>query len=277
MTSPAIVQALPYVNWIVLVALAVGSFAYAAFARQVSDVTRGYAGFSAFAAVLLAMLALASDFGLPPPDDLAIATASADIELLRRAGLAAFITAALVYIIVLRRGARTLPLAALTMLSGAIVLLAAAVGWAPSLADSVPLLVQLSVLSAAAGGSLACLTLGHWYLVTPRLSERPLVLLTRLLTLTVCLQLALFVIWTTIAGGPGQAAFDAFAGDSVLYVVLRLVVSILFPLVLSYMALRTATTRSMESATGLLYIDLAAILAGTIGAAALYVSAGLLV
>jgi hypothetical protein len=43
------------------------------------------------------------------------------------------------------------------------------------------------------------------------------------------------------------------------------------------MALRTAQTRSMESATGLLYINLAAVLAGTIGAAALYVSSGLLV
>ena len=277
MASPSIVQALPYVNWIVLVTLAVGSFAYAALARQVSDVTRGYAGFSAFAAALLAMLALASDFGLPPPADLAIASATGEVEALRRVALAAFIVAAVLYVIMLRRDARTLPIAALTISSAAILLLAAAVGWAPTLADSLPLLVQLSVLSAAAGGSLASLILGHWYLVTPRLSERPLVLLTRLLTLTVTLQLALFVIWTTIAGGPGQGAFDAFAGDSVVYVVLRLVVSLLFPLVLTYMAWRTAATRSMESATGLLYIDLAAILAGTIGAAALYVSAGLLV
>jgi hypothetical protein len=43
------------------------------------------------------------------------------------------------------------------------------------------------------------------------------------------------------------------------------------------MALRTAQTRSMESSTGLLYINLAAVLAGTIGAAALYVSGGILV
>jgi hypothetical protein len=42
------------------------------------------------------------------------------------------------------------------------------------------------------------------------------------------------------------------------------------------MAWRTAMTRSMESATGLLYINLAAVMAGTIGATALYVSSGLL-
>ena len=58
---------------------------------------------------------------------------------------------------------------------------------------------------------------------------------------------------------------------------MRLIVTLAFPLVLVFMALRTAQTRSMESATGLLYINLAAVAAGTIGAAALYVTAGLLV
>jgi hypothetical protein len=43
------------------------------------------------------------------------------------------------------------------------------------------------------------------------------------------------------------------------------------------MAVRTARTRSMESATGLLYIDLAAIASGTIVASGLYYAFGLLV
>ena len=62
-----------------------------------------------------------------------------------------------------------------------------------------------------------------------------------------------------------------------LLVALRLLVTIAFPIVLVWMAWRTALTRSMESATGLLYINFAAVLAGTIGAAALYVSTGILV
>jgi hypothetical protein len=90
------------------------------------------------------------------------------------------------------------------------------------------------------------------------------------------LQILLFVVWTTLGGGPGQEAFDAFE-DSLLLVLMRLLITLIFPLVLCYMALRTAQTRSMESATGLLYINLAAVMAGTIGAAALYVSSGLLV
>ena len=136
-----------------------------------------------------------------------------------------------------------------------------------------PLLVQLAVLSVATGGALAAIVLGHWYLVTPKISERPLILQSRLLFIAIGLQALLFVTWTTLAGGPGQA----LQSDSLLLIALRLIVTLLFPLVLVYMALRTAQTRSMESATGLLYINLAAVMAGTIGAAALYVSSGILV
>ncbi len=277
MPVTAIGQALPYVNWILLSALAVGSLAYVFLARELTDVTRGFAGFVAFCSVLLAGLALLTDFGLPQPADLLVVSASPELELVRRLGLGAFVIVGLAYVVAVRRERRTLSVAVVALACGALALVAAAVGWAPSPADSVPLLVQLAVLSAAAGGALATLVLGHWYLVTPRLSERPLVLLTRVLTVIVALQLGLFVVWTTLGGGPGQGAFDAFSGGTVLLVGLRLVVSLVFALVLAWMAMRTAMTRSMESATGLLYICLAAVLAGTIGAAALYVSAGLLV
>jgi hypothetical protein len=273
----SIAQALPFVNWILLVTLAMGAMAYVVLARELTDVTRGYVGFVGFSAVLLAGLALIADGGLPEPRGLVIVEAPPALELARRLGLAGFVLLGLLYVVAVRRGRRTLIAGSLALAAGLLTLVAAALGWAPDLADSVPLLIQLGMLSAAAGGALATLVLGHWYLVTPRLSERPLILLTRLLTLVVALQLALFVVWTTLGGGPGQGAFDAFTGGSIFLVLLRLLVSLVFALVLSWMALRTAMTRSMESATGLLYIGLAAILAGTIGAAALYVSTGLLI
>ena len=277
MPVTSLAQALPYVNWILLVSLALGGFAYAALARHVGGVTSGYAGFMAFTSAVLAGLALLADGGLPQPSRLVIVGAPAELDMARRLALAAFSLLALLHILTIRRGRRGTIGAGLALGAGSLAVLVAALGWAPSLADSVPLLIQLGVLSLAAGGALATLVLGHWYLVTPRLSERPLVLLTRLLSLVVALQLALFIVWATLGGGPGQGAFDALTGGTIFLVILRLVVSLLFALVLSWMALRTAMTRSMESATGLLYIGLAAIMAGTIGAAALYVSSGLLV
>ena len=277
MTLPPIVQGLPYMVWVILVTLAVGSFAFVALTRQLSDATRGYLGFSAFLAATLAGLALAVDAALPPPGDLVIVASSPALTAARQLALVAFAALSIAYLFALRGRLPTLPTAVATLAAAATVLVAAALGWAPTLPDAVPLLVQLAVLSVVTGGSLAAIVLGHWYLVTPRLSERPLVLQSRWLLAAIGLQVLLFVVWTTLGGGPGQAAFEALAGGTLLLVVLRLLVSLAFPLVLTYMATRTAVTRSMESATGLLYINLAAVMAGTIGAAALYVSGGILV
>ena len=66
-------------------------------------------------------------------------------------------------------------------------------------------------------------------------------------------------------------------GPWALFVWLRLLVGLVFPLVVSWAAVQTARTRSMESATGLLYINVGTIAAGTILAAGLYFGAGLLV
>ena len=271
-----VVDSLPYVASVLLASLAFGSFAFVAVTRWLTDATRGYLGFTSFCAGLLALLSLAIKFGLAAPNDQVIRTAPADLDLLRQYGIGAFAAAALLYPIVGGRARASLVLRVAGLVAGAIALAATAFGWAPIAVDAVPLMVQLVMLSLVTGGSLAAVILGHWYLVTPKISDRPLVLQTRLLLGLIGLQTLLFVVWTTLGGGPGQGAFDAFAGANLLLVVLRLLVSLLFPLVLCWMAWKTALTRSMESATGLLYINLAAVMAGTIGAAALYMSSGLL-
>jgi hypothetical protein len=100
-----------------------------------------------------------------------------------------------------------------------------------------------------------------------------------MLSICVALQVLLFATWAAFGTGSASDAlpFGVLTGSVALFVWLRLVVSLGGPLVLSVMAERTARTRSMESATGLLYIDLAAILAGTIVASALAYSTGVLV
>jgi hypothetical protein len=152
----------------------------------------------------------------------------------------------------------------------------AAFGWALDFLHAVPLLVQLLMLAVVSGGALGAVVLAHWYLVTPKISERPLIVTARLLMTAVILQLIIFLTWQVV-GPAGGGPLSSFTGSSALLVWLRLTVGLCFPIVLSFLALRTAETRSMESATGLLYIDLAAILASTIVAAALYFTAGLLV
>lgn len=276
MPPATVAQALPYVNWIVLVSLAVGSFWSLVALGLTNDAPRGYLGFLAACAAILGAIALVADLGLPSPSDLVIEPAPAQVDVVRRLGLGAFVVTAIPFALIARRPTGLAPVSA-GVLAGGSVLISAAAGWAPTPVDVVPLLVQLTVLSAVTGGALAALVLGHWYLVTPKLSERPLVLQARLLATILAVQALLFVVWATLGGGIGQGPWDALSGSSALLVWLRLLITIAFPLILAYMALRTAQTRSMESATGLLYINLAAVLAGTIGAAALYVSSGLLV
>ena len=128
----------------------------------------------------------------------------------------------------------------------------------------------------AIGGSLTALVLSHWYLVTPRISERPLLLATRVLIAALVIQVLLFATWLVVALD-GGLPFAALTGPNALLVWLRLIVGLLFPLALTVMAYRTALTRSMESATGLLYIELAVVLASTIVAAALLMAEGQLV
>lgn len=274
MPSHAVAGSLAYINWTLLVALALGSYAAVLVALR-AGASRGYLAFTAFCSAVLGLLALLADLSLPEPAGLAISGAP-ELDQLRRFALAAFGVLALGSAVLFARGRRPPALVLGALATGTGAALTAAIGWGGGLPQGVPLAVQYLVLAAASGGVLATMILGHWYLVTPRLSERPLVLAARLLTAVVALQVLLFLVWTSLGTGTGRP-FAALAGSSALFVWLRLLVGLLFPLVVSWMALRTARTRSMESATGLLYIDTAAIVSGTIVAAGLYYGVGLLV
>ncbi len=278
MTAPPLVQTLPFVAWTLLATLAFGSFAFLVATRQRSDVTPGYVRFTAITAALLALFAALVEPGTREATGPSLAvhpsTTTADWSQLLTV---TFLVLAVVYAIRSRSSREALVLGTTGILAALAVLGYAAVDWAPTLNDAVPLLVQLAVLSLVTGGSMAAIVLGHWYLVTPRISERPLIIQAQMLLGILVLQALLFVTWTTLGGGPGQDPFESLSSGPVLLVVLRLVVTIAFPIVLTWMAWRTAMTRSMESATGLLYINFAAVMAGTIGATALYVSSGILV
>jgi hypothetical protein len=275
MAPSAVAQTLPYINWVVLVSLALGSFAVVAIGRLATDATRGYLGFTAFCAALLGGLAFLSDGALVGAAGVRVP--APEVDTFRRAALAAFSVLAFVYVFVIRRGGRGPAVAIGALVAGALAAAAGAAGWAADPVGAIAFAVQLLVLAAATGGVLAAMILGHWYLVTPRLSPRPLVLVSRLLTAVVAVQVLLFALWVATGIGTGQGPLSALVGGQALFVWLRLLFGLLFPLVVSWMALKTAQTRSMESATGLLYIDTAAILAGTIVAAGLYFGSGLLV
>jgi len=275
---------LALINWTVLTGLAVGSFAVVVLARIATAATRGYLGFTALCAAGFGILAWLSDTGLPPLAAGSPVTVDAAFDLPRRIALVLFIVLAIVTMLAIARRQRAILPGLGALAAGVATLVLGALTWGGDLAGAIPLAIQLLVLAMATGGVFAAMILGHWYLVTPKLPEAPLVLVSRRLLWIVGIQVLLFVGWVGFGAGPGAGGaaggagpFGALGGPWALFVWLRLIVGLIFPLVVSWAAVQTARSRSMESATGLLYIDVGAIASGTILAAGLYFGAGLLV
>ena len=137
-------------------------------------------------------------------------------------------------------------------------------------------LVFLSLLfgTLAIGLAVVGLTLGHWYLITPRLPAQPLNEITAVLLIAVAVQvvllavaLALPVDETPIGGRDRPLAEDVTFW-------LRIVVGLAMPLIFGAMAYASSRIRSMMAATGLLYLLTALILAGEIAARALFFDSG---
>ena len=139
------------------------------------------------------------------------------------------------------------------------------------------LLFVLALLATAAGtlvlGSVwSGWMLGHWYLVTPQLSPRPLLLINAGLAAALGVQalLALGMAGAAVFAAPAETGPAALLAHYRWWFGLRVGIGVVFPLVLSWMIWRTARTRSMMAATGLLYIATGAVVSGEIIARVLY-------
>ena len=279
-SATQIAENLAFINWTVLTGLALGSYAAVVLLARRTAATPGYLRFTTICALAFGALAWLSDTALPTTlgDSPVVVDPAWDAP--RRTALLLFVALVASSLVI---GARLGPTAR-TILRGAAVVAGAAtlafgaLAWGDGSFGAANLLVQLAVVSAAIGGVFAAMVLGHWYLVTPKLPEQPLILLARVLLAIVAVQVVLFWAWIATGAGPADVApFSSLTGPWALFVWLRLIVGLIFPLVVCWASVQTARTRSMESATGLLYINVGSIAAGTILAAGLYFGAGLLV
>ncbi len=279
MAATQIGQNLAFVNWTLLTGLALGTYVAIVLLRRRTSATPGYLRFAAMCALGFAILAWISDGALPTSlqDSPVVVDPAWDAP--RRTALFLFTVLVAGWLVGRRAGPRIaggLEWAGLAAASATLAF--GALAWGGGSFGAVSLLVQLAVVSAAIGGVFAAMILGHWYLVTPKLPEAPLILLARALLAVVIVQIVLFVGWTATGAGPADVApFSSLVGPWALFVWLRLIVGLVFPLIVCWASVQTARSRSMESATGLLYINVGSIAAGTILAAGLYFGAGLLV
>jgi len=279
-SATQIAENLAFINWTVLTGLALGSFAAVVLLARRSAATPGYLRFTTICALAFGALAWLSDGALPTTLGDSPVVVDPVWDAPRRAALLLFVVLVAVALLV---GGRLGP-TTLNVIRGAAIAAAVAtlffgaLAWGDGSLGVANLLIQLAIVSAAIGGVFAAMVLGHWYLVTPKLPEGPLILLARVLLAVVAVQVVLFWAWIATGAGPADVApFSSLTGPWALFVWLRLIVGLVFPLIVCWASVQTARTRSMESATGLLYINVGSIAAGTILAAGLYFGAGLLV
>jgi hypothetical protein len=114
------------------------------------------------------------------------------------------------------------------------------------------------------GSTMVAMIWGHWYLVNPKLEEGPL---NELSLITLGSILAAAVVTVINAVIPVHEPITSQALLAVDLAVnpgfwLRVIIGLVFPALLAFMAYKSSTERSMMSATGLLYIAVGSVLAG---------------
>jgi hypothetical protein len=256
---------LPLALFLILAETTVGGIATVAYLRLAGGLTPGFLKFMAVTYAIFGILAFLVVLAAPPGSYhglLAINQLAASVLVILQ-GL--FVLALVVNAVVTwRGGSRSLPPAALTLGPGVLVLAGVAAAFWP-LAGSplggagIALMVALSaaVLGAATTGML----LGHWYLVTPALTNRPLLQAIGLLLISLVLQAV--IVPLTLAGlGRGSGSLTNALGLSPVLSVLWALGSVVLPLVAAGLALATCRLRSFMSTTGLLYLAMIAILPG---------------
>ena len=147
----------------------------------------------------------------------------------------------------------------------------------------------------ALGGVLTAMWLGHWYLVTPALSEKPLLFATTVVLIALVAQVAF-----TVAAGTALPAATSSTPSTIAAPVtgtpvpknqikpenapvvtplstdaigwLRILVGFVMPLVLGGLSWKLIRDRSFQSATGMLYLVVVCSLAGELMARGLFLS-----
>ncbi len=243
------------------------------------EVNRGFTLFTGWILALCTVVALWLRLSFPPSAPLSLDAVLPPVDALwlgaERALTIVFLVVLVAYLVALQVGRS----GAAQVLGPVVPLLGLGSMWSAALvqpsAQLAGLGTPLAVLAGAIalGSALVGLSLGHWYLVTPALSSAPLVRLTLLCMSALLAQAVLLpaLLWLPGADAPETATLF---GEHALFFGVRIVFGLLVPFATAFMAWRTARIRSLDSATGLLYILAALVLTGEIAARALYVLTG---
>jgi hypothetical protein len=267
-------DALPYTSYIVLLEFCVGSLLVCLLADWRGRVASSFVKFCAAMVSIGALVLVLNSLALDP--DSAIGGYSLEDDLLpwvQTAGVV-FLVATLPYtwLVLNERKQASMYAGGAAMAVG--LTLVGLVAYYVSLPTwgFAGVLLSVAAGAVAVGAVVVAMTLGHWYLVTPRLPREPLEEMTLLLLAAIALQAALLILNVAI---PARETPDAtaFLGSTTLGANpafwLRVAIGLLFPAALAWMSHVSSkgypnNEMAMMSATGLLYIAVGAVLVGEV-------------
>jgi hypothetical protein len=255
----------PLALFLLLAETAVGGFATVAYLRLTGGLTQGFLKFVAVTYAIVAALAFLTVLSAPP---------SAYHRLLgidaTTGGAVVFLQALLVValianvIAVFKGGQESRGSWLLSLTASVLLLLGIGLTLSPlagSLLDGAAIglavLLSATVLGAATTGML----LGHWYLVTPALTNRPLLRAIAILLIGLVLQTLTYPLMLQgLQHGSGPLTHPLSVSPQLS--VLWILGAVALPLVAAGLALPTCRLRSFMSTTGLLYLAMIALLPG---------------
>ncbi|HEY8657248.1 MAG TPA: hypothetical protein VIN34_10995 [Candidatus Limnocylindria bacterium] len=261
---------LPLVLAIIMVELAIGGAFLLWYLDRTEDAPSGFlkltafvdAGAIAFAGVLLPAIphrSGAADAHLDP-DRLATFSQLVIVVIV-------LVVAQLVASFFPWKGARQL-VGAVTVLAGVVCLSFAALARPGTVSADALALLALPLGALALGGSDAAMLLGHWYLVTPKLSTGPL----RRAALVVVFAVGLQLVIALLAIARGQLSME-WEPALLVAVALRIGVGIFGTGAVALAAWWTARMNTQAS-TGLLYVGIGTAISGEISAKVLFFLTG---
>ena len=249
------IEALPFVNWIFWATLSSGSLLVVGLTELLGGTTRGYRLFMAGLLAVFALVLLLSELNLVQG---AVGDSTAGA---RRMLVWAFCGITWAYLLA---SVARLPRAGLAVAGGLVGILGlVALANAGDTLSTFLFASQLILAAMALGAVNAAMLLGHWYLVTPKLSPSPLRRMMILLLVALALQALVFALaMAFVSIGP--------LGGPIGWVTwLRLMVGIALPIGITVLAYLATRASSLQASTGLLYIALAFVMAGSIAASSI--------
>ena len=256
---------LPLALFLLLAETATGGIATVAYLRITGGLTSGFLKFIAVTYSIFGALALLVAWAGPPSSYHALLgingfAAGALVGL-----QAVLLIALIVNAVAIWRGKDTAASSWILVLSASGLLIVAIAGafWplAGSLVDGAAVVLVVILSAAVLGAATTGMLLGHWYLVTPALTNRPLLRAIGLLLVSLVLQAIVFPL--AIGGLAHGAGSPARAlGLSPVLSALWALGAVILPLVAAGLAFPTCRLRAFNPTTGLLYLAMIALLPG---------------